>query len=574
MSRRTGTVFGGALGALVAGAESFRPSLVPRATIQQTLITGSVATTGAALGGVIGGVVGAALAARRSGQRLSNGQALTRLGIGAGALAGTSVMAIRRAMKFRQAQLTSYTGWGEHYQNPRVAGTGGLALAGAAGLATTGVSTAVSEASSALAERYAGPRWMWHGLTSGGVAMLAVFGSKWSRALLYRVLAKDGDEPDAALTDAPDDPHVTGGPGSLVAYDTLSREGRRFVNWRVPAHEIDTALGVEGAVEPIRVFVGVNSAGSLVERVDLAIAELDRLGAFERAAILAVSPAGSGYANSVPVEAMELALRGDCATVVVQYGLLPSMFSTHLRPLASETYRALFDRLRLRIDQQPPEQRPKLFGYGESLGALTAERALEAQPNLLDVRTAHVKGLDAAVFVGTPGGESIRDKLLGSPLIVHVDRWQQLADTDHDGVQLFFLDHDADPVTRFAAPLLHKRPEWLRPAKDRGRNIPDEMKWYPIITWQQVMIDLAYATQSQSGVFRSVGHDYRADLAPVIMAAFAPDSELSVDQVQQILAAREVARDSLLSQEQPEDTRRASDTAASKSGDKVAEPDA
>ena len=72
------------------------------------------------------------------------------------------------------------------------------------------------------------------------------------------------------------------------------------------------------------------------------------------------------------------------------------------------------------------------------------------------------------------------------------------------------------------------------------------MLWLPLLTWQQVLLDVAYATQAQSGMFRSLGHDYRADLAPLVAAAYRPTQASRVADVQEILAKREIARDKLL----------------------------
>ena len=52
----------------------------------------------------------------------------------------------------------------------------------------------------------------------------------------------------------------------------------------------------------------------------------------------------------------------------------------------------------------------------------------------------------------------------------------------------------------------------------RGRNVPADMAWLPLLTWWQVLFDMTFAAQQQSGVFRSIGHDYRADLPPVLSA--------------------------------------------------------
>lgn len=161
--------------------------------------------------------------------------------------------------------------------------------------------------------------------------------------------------------------------------------------------------------EPVRVFVGVESAPGITERVELALAELDRLDAWSKSCILAVSPAGTGYANSVPVEALEYLTDGDCASVSVQYGLLPSMFSLNKLDLAAQTFRELIDRIHARIEQL--DHKPRLFLYGESLGAGAAQHGMLLDPAIVDEQTAQVAEVDAALFVG----DSWRQVVAGRP---------------------------------------------------------------------------------------------------------------------------------------------------------------
>jgi uncharacterized membrane protein len=70
------------------------------------------------------------------------------------------------------------------------------------------------------------------------------------------------------------------------------------------------------------------------------------------------------------------------------------------------------------------------------------------------------------------------------------------------------------------------------------------MAWLPVLTWWQVLFDLTFAAQQQSGVFHSIGHDYRADLAPILARVL--DAQMDVDAVSRLLAVREVARDEIV----------------------------
>ena len=521
---------GATIGLLGAAAESLRPSLTPRSTLHQGLVTGTMGVVGALAGAGVGATVGRVLGPR-------TGSLLP-----AAAVATTAVAATLRGRTHARAQAASYDEWGTHEGQPGVGAVAGGVVAAGLAAGTALVGSELADGGAAISGRAPGSPALWTAVTAGGALGAITLGGKLGMSRVLAGLTVSGADADAALAEAPKDNCVTGGPGSLIPYDTLSREGRRFVNWRVSAAEITAGTGAP-AIEPVRVFVGVASAPGITERVELAMAELDRLDAWSKSCILAVSPAGTGYANSVPVEALEYLTAGDCASVSVQYGLLPSMFSLNKVDIAAQTFRELIDRIHSRIRTLPHQ--PKLFLYGESLGAGAAQHGLLLSPSIVDEASARMLKADAALFVGTPGGRSLRDDLLDHPGTVHVDRWQDLPDPLPTGIQLWFLEHDADPVTRFNRTLLWRKPAFLS-AQPRGRNVPADMAWLPIGTWQQVLLDVAYATQAQSGVFRSVGHDYRADLAPLVAAAFVPDQINLVPHLQELLSAREVARDKRL----------------------------
>lgn len=525
-------VAGATVGLLAAGAESLRPSLTPRSTLHQSLVTTGMGTVGAVAGAGVGAAVG-----RFTGERA--GFWLPAMTVGS-----TGIAAILRGRSHARAQAGAYEEWGTHGGHPALGALAGTGAAAGLAAGTALIGSELRSAGAAIAAHVPGSPAVWTGASAGAAVGGIVILGRTALARVLGGLTKSGAAADPALVEAPADTHVTGGPGSLVPYDTLSREGRRFVNWRVTADEI-SAAGGKRAQEPVRVFVGVQSAGGITERVELALAELDRLDAWSKSHILAVSPAGTGYANSVPVEALEFLSDGDCASVSVQYGLLPSMFSLNKVNIAAQTFRELIERIRERIRDLPHS--PQLLLYGESLGAGAAQHGLLLRPEIVDPTTAAMTKADAALFVGTPGGKSLRNDLLDNPRTVHVDRWQALPEPLPHGIQLWFLEHDADPVTRFNRTLMWRRPSWLGPTP-RGRNIPDDMAWMPVGTWQQVLLDVAYATQAQSGVFRSVGHDYRADLAPLVAAAFVPSAMGRVPHIQQVLSDREVARDRRLAE--------------------------
>lgn len=443
---------------------------------------------------------------------------------------------LARARTHLGAQRASYPEWTPRQQNPGVAvaaGTiAGLALAHGPKYAAAGTRWS----GHALARRTGGSPSKWSlAVAAGaaaGVGLLGLAGAKFGLGKLSEI----GTRPDPALLVPPDNSNVSGGPASTIDYGTLARDGRRFVSLVTPAQQIEMVQ--PQAMEPVRVYCGIASAQTPEERVDLAMADLERLGAFDRSTLLIMCPSGSGYADYVAAEAIECFTAGDCASIVMQYGVLPSMLSLSRVDLGARTTRELLDRIEQRL--ATATHRPRILMYGESLGAKVAQEALEISPSRVS-DDASVTGLDTLISVGTPGGPSMRQRFLHSPNVVHLDRWQQL--TGDEAAQLWFIDHDADPVTRWDGRLAVRFPYWLR--QPRGRNIPEDMNWLPALTWWQVVFDLVYAAQQQSGVFRSIGHDYRADLAPIL--AQVTGSSADVTAVSKLLAEREVERDRITS---------------------------
>lgn len=502
----------GIIAVAAAAVESLRPTLVPRGTTQQALVTGACVGT-------------VALAATP----------VANVPTPKWALPAALALGVWRGSRHVKAQRGAYPDWQPRPQDTPRAVAAGVAAGMLVGHLPRWAVAGSLAAGGAIAARRGGSRTLWGSAVglgaAGALAAVGYAGAQWELAKLREV----GNRADPALREAPDNPYVSGGPASQVPYSTLARDGRRFVSLRTPAEEIAT-LG-EPAMEPIRVYIGLHSADTVEERVDLAIAELERLGGFDRSTLLIMSPAGSGYADYVAADAIECMTRGDVASVVVQYGVLPSMLSLRRVALGARTQRLLLDRIAERATGT-------VLMYGESLGARVAQEALQLAPPRVDDH-GRVSGVDTVVCVGTPGGPSLRNDLLNCPNVVHLDRCQQL--TGFEQGQLWFVDHDADPVTRWDGELAYRDPYWLR--HPRGRNVPGDMAWMPVITWWQVIFDLAYAAQQQSGQFHSIGHDYRADLTHILAAALGDGAE--ADRIQKLLEVREVARDEVVSEPLP-----------------------
>lgn len=377
--------------------------------------------------------------------------------------------------------------------------------AGSVGLRSGGLPTMEQRARRVVALSFAGA-------TAVGVFQAAK-GEAQSR------LEGGGRAIEAGFASPPALETVSGGPGSLVDFATVGREGARFLGSSVPSAVVEQVTGTPLAMPGIRVFVGYDSAGTPEERVALALAELRRTGAYDRSTLLIGAPAGSGYANPTPVDILEILLHGDTAAVAVGYGLLPSFLSLDRVELAARTQSLLVEGIA--ADLAGRAHRPRVLLYGESLGARVQQAAIPEGSRDLDRL-----GVSAALWVGTPGGpESVAFHAATAGESITIDRPDQIPDVIPDPrPRVWFLEHDGDPVVRFEPTVAYRRPPWLA-ARPRGRNVPEGMVWTPGITWAQVMVDTLFATHITPGNFDSRGHDYRADLGGVVPAAY----DLSVD---------------------------------------------
>ena len=408
-----------------------------------------------------------------------------------------------------------------------------------------------------------------HGACVGALAVTA--SSVWGRAMrrLEAGTAHDapvfGTDEDMRLTGGT----MSGGPGSLVPWSTLGREGRRHVLAHVrprpvpdrppgvPDLSIETVMDEPARATPVQVYVGLDSAPSPRERVDLALAELERTGAFDRSLLMLVSPTGTGYVNYVAVAAAEYLSRGDIATVTLQYSKRPSPLSLGMVKDAREQNRLLWLRILDRL-RAPAGPRPRVVLFGESLGAHTSQDVF-LHWGTLGLRTL---GIDRALWIGTPYGSGWMHQLtepgrldVENDLVAVVNDYGQLRDRvrERGSVPPYVLvSHDNDGVTRFGLDLLATPPDWLgtdRPqdgAVDGGspRGVPAGMRWRPLTTFFQSLVDMKNA--QAPGPFRAWAHDYRADLPRFVAEVFdLPASPDQLAAVETALRRRETTREKL-----------------------------
>ncbi len=351
---------------------------------------------------------------------------------------------------------------------------------------------------------------------------------------------------EAAYSEAPQLTRVSGGPESVVDWTTLSREGRRFVNMGLTAAEIEDVTG-QAAQDPIRAFVGLESAPTVDSRVSLMLDEMERLGAFERSVICLSSPTGTGYINYVMAEALEYMTRGDCAIVALQYSLRPSFLSLDRVKVGREQNRALLHAVHGRLMGIPPEKRPRLVAFGESLGAHTLQDAF------IHEGTTGLKrsGISHALFVGTPAESKWMEQWRLYPerydpdqevVEVHgFDEWSSLSRLQRQSARYFLLSHDEDPICKFSPALAVQEPAWMREGPQRSPALPEGVRWRPFITFVLTAVDVKNATNVVPGQFEALGHDYRADLARFTSIAFdLPVGDDELERIEQALRQREM----------------------------------
>ncbi|MGH2598316.1 MAG: alpha/beta-hydrolase family protein, partial [Dehalococcoidia bacterium] len=333
-------------------------------------------------------------------------------------------------------------------------------------------------------------------------------------------------EIEPAVAEPPSIPWVSGGSGSLVPWDTLSREGRRHVATYMHRHWIEEVMQ-EPAIDPIRVYVGLDSAPTEADRVRLAVAELQRTGAFDRTLLIAVSPTGTGYVNYVAIEAAEYMTRGNCATVTIQYSKRPSSLSLDRVWEGRKHFRLLVAAIRQELLRRPPEGRPRFVVFGESLGAQTSQDAFlhEGTRGLQDA------GIERGLWIGSPHLSKWRTEVFGKPrpdvdreLVASFDTFGQveaMAPQARARLRYVLVTHGNDAVGYFGADLLIQQPRWLGRPETRPPRVPRGEKWETPTTFVQTLIDMKNAMHVVPGQFAASGHDYREDLARFVREAYA-----------------------------------------------------
>ncbi|HEX2704833.1 MAG TPA: alpha/beta-hydrolase family protein [Candidatus Lustribacter sp.] len=313
----------------------------------------------------------------------------------------------------------------------------------------------------------------------------------------------------------------SGGPGSTEPWTSLGQDGAIFVSSGPSQSDIVAATG-RPAREPIRVYAGVGDGRSMEQTRDAAVAELERTGAFDRAAILVVTSTSTGFINEWSAAAFEYLGGGDTAVVSLQYSTLPSAvaFLTAAQD-PPQAGRLLLDGVAARVTQRPVGRRPKVYAAGESLGAYGGNGAFASPEDML-------ARVDGALWTGTPSftdnaralassralGSTVVDPVVdngahvrfaGSPAELTADQFgRDLGSWRYPRVA--YLQHPSDPVVWWSTDLIFATPPWLDVTRTASSPMA-QMSWMPLVTFWQVTADLAMANSVPGGF----GHRYFAD---------------------------------------------------------------
>jgi uncharacterized membrane protein len=312
----------------------------------------------------------------------------------------------------------------------------------------------------------------------------------------------------------PSEPLRTGSPASLMAWESLGHEGRRHVLGAPTAAEITNITG-RPAQAPLRIYAGANSAETPEERAALALAELERTGAFQRALLVIATPTGTGWVDPAAMLPLEVMHGGDVASVSVQYSYLPSWLSLLVQPeYGEETADAVFRAVYGHWRSLPRDQRPRLFLFGLSLGSLNSDLASDAYAVLGDP-------FEGAFWVGPPfasrtwtevtatRGKSSPPWLPAARLpgvfrFFTGDDKSQIAADGWGPVRVLYLQYPSDPIVFFKDDMWAVKPDWMK--APLGKGVSGDLTWMPFISFIQVIFDMMTATTVPKGR----GHVYAA----------------------------------------------------------------
>jgi uncharacterized membrane protein len=312
----------------------------------------------------------------------------------------------------------------------------------------------------------------------------------------------------------PSEDFTTGSATSLISWEDLGRQGRRFVVSGPSQGAIEDLTG-SAAMRPVRVYVGLGAAETPEERAMLAVEEMKRVGAFDRSLLVVAIPTGTGWIDEAAADTLEYLHRGDTVIVAQQFSYLTSYVSLFVEPDYSKaSAKALFDAVYGHWRNLPADSRPRFYLQGLSLGSSGSEQSINLYTVLGDL-------IHGAVWSGPPfsnphwktftqGRHSESPfwlpKFADGSLVRFTNQENAL---DISGAQwgpmrIVYLQYASDPITFFSTDLFFREPSWL--IGTRGPDVSPDLEWVPIVTGLQVAFDMIGASALGPGL----GHLYAA----------------------------------------------------------------
>jgi len=317
-------------------------------------------------------------------------------------------------------------------------------------------------------------------------------------------------------TPRPSNPMRTGSAASLIAWDRLGRWGRNYIG-RTPDRTEIAGFAGDGAMEPVRVYVGLRAAETVKQRARLALDELIRVGGFERSALVVMVPVGTGWMDPGGQDTLEFILGGDVATVAVQYSYLKGALSVMAdSDIGIAQSKALFDTVYNYWSKLPKASRPKFYVHGLSQGAQISQKTLP----VLDFLGDPIQG---ALWVGSPFFSPISRHIrrarqpdspawrprYGNGSLVRVAN-QKSGLEQHDApwgpMRFVFLSYGSDPIVVFSSDSAYLPPKWL--AQSRAFDVSPQLRWFPVVTMLQVALDTSIALDIPGYGHYYIARDY------------------------------------------------------------------
>ena len=353
----------------------------------------------------------------------------------------------------------------------------------------------------------------------GGMLIVGVVTSLFVNGVVVRGALYAADQFYAELDalagqyeEPPTDALRSGSATSLIDWDTIGLDARVYVQSGPTAAEIEQLIG-RPAKAPLRVYVGLRSAETVEQRAQLALAEMERIGAFDRSVLVLIMPVGTGWVDPPAIDTLEILHAGDVASVALQYSYLTSWLSLLAEPdVGTASAQALFNAVYDYWTQLPPDSRPKLYLHGLSLGAY----ASQASATIYDVLGDPFQG---ALWAGPPFASptwrnATANREAGTPewlprfndsSIIRFTNQSNALDipgAQWGPMRLVYLQYASDPIVFFEPQVLYRPPEWL--TSNRPPDVSPRLTWYPVVTFLQLALDMALAQTSPVGF----GHVY------------------------------------------------------------------